>query len=120
MQFVGIMVKYVSKISMFRNVHARPFALITLYSSDMMLKMFAFRNQIVFSHLFSHLYVVKGSQFSATVSNCLDVCVSKFNKETEQAVCISSQAASLCDSPAISTSFWRMLCQTLKLITSVN
>ena len=44
--------------------------------------MFAFRNQI----LFSQVCVVKGSQFTATVYNCLDIYVSKFSKETEQAV----------------------------------
>jgi len=39
---------------------------------DMMLEMFALRNQI----LFSQVCVVKGSQFTATVFNCLDVYVS--------------------------------------------
>jgi len=75
---------------------------------DVMLEMFAFRNQI----LFSQVCVVKGSQFTATVFNCLDVYVSKFSKETEQAVYFFI-ATSLCDSPAMSESITARYVSTL-------
>jgi len=64
----------------FRYCWMRNFVLMP--TVDVVLEMFAFRNQI----LFSQVWVVNGSQFTATVFNCLDVYVSKFSKETEQAV----------------------------------
>jgi len=48
---------------------------------DVMLEMFAFRNQT----LLSQVCVVKAANL-LTVFNCLDVYISKFSKETEQAV----------------------------------
>ena len=97
-QFVVIMVKYIlnaismyvwkrvfktvylNKAVQFRYCWMRNFVLTP--TVDVMLEMYAFRNQI----LFIHVSVIKGSQFSAKVFNCLDVYFSKFSKETEQAV----------------------------------
>ena len=64
----------------FRYCWMRNFVLMP--TVDVMLEMFAFRNQI----LFSQVCVVKGSQFTATVFNCLDVYVSQVQQKTEQAV----------------------------------
>jgi len=75
---------------------------------DVMLEMLAFRNQILFS-------VVKGSQFTATVFNCLDVYVSNFSKETEQAVHFF-----ITTSPAISESIIARYVSTLNMSLGVR